>query len=238
VLEPLRLHRSDASLAQIDTAAPDAPVIFEASAYRRSGLTCGQDICVANNCGDMGGVAIDLDAGDDQTPTSRMGYRLELVDGVIPPALLDLIGVELAGPTPLRLQLSFDDVPSVDATLRAIAIDAAGNESAPSEPFALAFDGCTLAAVGDQCQQSYDADAEYVAAGGTLVVSPEPASEEPEATGLGLQPSAAFDAEPSFGAEQGCSLPGGTPGGSALGLLAPAVLSAALLGCLVRRRRR
>jgi hypothetical protein len=243
VLEPMRLHRSDASLAQIDTAAPEAPVVFQASAYRRSGLTCGQDICVANNCGDMGGVAIDLDAGDDQTPSNRMGYRLEFVDGAIPPALRNLIGVELAGPTPLRVHLSFDDVPSVAATLRVVAIDAAGNESAPSEPFALVFDGCTLAAVGDQCEQSYDADAEYVASGGTLVVSPETATEEPEAPGLGFQPSAglgtepSFNAERSFGAEQGCSLAGGAPGGSARGLLAPAVLGAALLGCLVRRRR-
>jgi hypothetical protein len=234
VLEPMRLHRSDASLAQVDTAAPEAPVVFDASAYRRSGLTCGQDICVANNCGDMGGVAIDLDSGDDQTPTNRLGYRLELVDGVVPPALGNLIGVELAGPTPLRVHLSFEDVPSVDATLRVIAIDAAGNESAPSEPFALTFDGCTLAAVGDQCEQSYDADAEYAASGGTLVVSQESAPEKPEA--LAFEPSAVFAPEPSFDAEHGCSLPGGTPGGSTL--LAPAVLGAALLGCFAARRRR
>ncbi|MEO8183036.1 MAG: hypothetical protein ABI895_29740 [Deltaproteobacteria bacterium] len=241
VLEPVRLHRSDASLAQIDTAPPEAPVVIDASAYRRSGLTCGQDICVANNCGDMGGVAIDLDAGDDQTPTHRMGYRLELVDGVLPLALRNLLGTELAGPTPLRVHLSFDDVPSVDATLRVIAIDAAGNESAPSEPFAVGFDGCTLAATGDQCEQSYDADAEYAAdaestaSGGTLVVRAELESES-AAAGRSIEPSAAVTLEqPSFDAEQGCSLPGPAPSGSPL---TPAVLSAALLGCLLARRRR
>ena len=243
VLEPVRLHRSDASLAQTDTAAPEAPVVLDASAYRRSGLTCGQDICVANNCGDMGGVAIDLDAGDDQTPTNRMGYRLELVDGVLPPALHHLIGAELAGPSPLRLHLSFDDVPAVDATLRVIAIDAAGNESAPSEPFAVGFDGCTLAATGDQCEQSYDADAEYAAdtaSGGTLVVRAELDSGS-AAAGRSIEPAAAvpleqasFD-EPGFDAEQGCSLPVRAPSGSPL---PPAVLSTALLGCLVARRRR
>jgi hypothetical protein len=234
VLEPMRLHRSDARLAQIDTAAPEAPVIFEARAYRRSGLTCGQDICVANNCGDMGGVAIDLDAGDDQTPTKRMGYRIELVDGVLPPALRSVIGVELAGPSPLRLPLAFDDVPSVDATLRVVAIDAAGNQSAPSQPFALGFDGCTLAATGEQCEHSYDADAEFRASGGTLVVSPEPAAEASENADPGL----AFESAASLEAAHGCSLPGGTPRRSALSLLLPAVLSAAALGRLVARRRR
>jgi hypothetical protein len=139
VLEPVRLHRSDASLARIDTAAPEAPLVAAAKAYRRSGLTCGEDICVANNCGDMGGVAIDLAAGDDQTPTDRLGYRLELLSGVVPVALRNMLGVALEGPTPLRIHLAFDDVPSVDATLRVIAIDDAGNESAPSEPFHLAL---------------------------------------------------------------------------------------------------
>ena len=219
-------------------------MIFDATAYRRSGLTCGQDICVANNCGDMGGVAIDLDAGDDQTPTDRMGYRIELIDGVLPPALRNLIGVELEGPTPLRLQLAFDDVPSVDATLRVIAIDAAGNESTPSEPFAVGFDGCTLAATGEQCEQSYDPDAHYLASsGGTLVVSAEErASAEPESAEPTVAPSLA-----SGEASQGCSLPGGArarsaPSNSAFHLastpLAPAALAGALLGCLVARRRR
>lgn len=235
VLEPVRLHHSDAQLAQVDRAAPEAPVIFEAAAYRRSGLSCGQDICVANNCGDMGGVAIDLDAGDDQTPTTRMGYRIELVAGVIPPALRNLIGVELQGPTPLRLHLSFDDVPSVDATLRVIAIDAAGNESAPSEPFEVGFDGCTLAATGDQCQQDYDADAEYVASGGSLVVS--------EASAPPVSSDSAGPTLADMDAEAGCSLPGPVlnqsgpnrsgPGRSALHLLATT-----LLGCFVVRRRR
>jgi hypothetical protein len=260
VLEPMRLHHSDASLAQIDTAAPRAPVVYEASAYRRSGLTCGQDICVANNCGDMGGVAIDLDASDDLTPTRSLGYRLELVGGVVPAALHRMLGVELAGPTPLRLQLAFDDVPSVDATLRVIAIDAAGNESAPSEPFALGFDGCTLAATGEQCEHSYDADAEYAAsAGTTLVVRAEQTALEAEsaAPDLLLQPSASsleqpsleqpsseqpnFDEpsleQPSFDAENGCSLPSRAPSGSAPNPLAPALLGAALLGSLIVRRR-
>jgi hypothetical protein len=162
VLEPTLAHHSDATLAQFDTTAPRAPVVVAAAAYRRSGLTCGQDVCVANNCGDLGGVAVDLEAGrDDHTPSNRLGYRLELVAGEVPEELRNRLGVNLAGPTPVRLHLGFDQVPSVNATLRIIALDEAGNESAPSEPFEIAFDGCTLAATGDKCETDYDADREY-----------------------------------------------------------------------------
>ncbi|MEY4550376.1 MAG: hypothetical protein RL685_6571, partial [Pseudomonadota bacterium] len=162
VLEPTLPHRSDATLAQIDTAAPQAPVVVAAAAYRRSGLTCGQDVCVANNCGDLGGVAVDLATGrDDHTPSNRLGYRLELVDGEVPEQLRRLLGVNLAGPTPVRVHLAFDQVPTVNARLRIIALDDAGNESAPSQPFEVSFDGCTLAATGDKCEGDYDADREY-----------------------------------------------------------------------------
>lgn len=234
VLEPLRLHHSDANLERIDTAPPERPVVRAAEAYRRSGLTCGQDICVANNCGDLGGVAVDLTSGDDQTPERDMGFRLELVDGDVPPALRRMLGVDLAGPTPLRVQLSFDDVPSVAATLRVIAIDAAGNESAPSEPFQVAFDGCTLAATGDQCEQDYDADAEFTAKGGTQVVGVGDTAASSAAPSVDLADTAG-DVSAFPASSGGCSLPGGLPGSSALGLVAPALLG---IAAACRRRGR
>ena len=237
VLEPLRLHHSDADLARIDTAPPERPVVLAAEAYRRSGLTCGQDICVANNCGDLGGVAVDLSAGDDQTAARDIGFRLQLVEGDVPPALRRMLGVDLAGPTPLRVQLSFDDVPSVAATLRVIAIDAAGNESAPSEPFRVGFDGCTLAATGERCEQDYDADAEFAAKGGTQVL----AGGDTVAAGA----TAAVDLADTdrdvttFPASAGgCSLSAGLPPASASGLLAPALLASVWLGVAAARRRR
>ena len=231
VLEPLRLHHSDASLGQIDTAPPDRPVVLAAEAYRRSGLTCGQDVCVANNCGDLGGVAVDLRSVDDRTPARDIGFRLELVAGDVPPALRRMLGVDLAGPTPLRVQLGFDDVPSVAATLRVIAIDAAGNESAPSEPFEVGFDGCTLAATGDQCEQDYDADAEFSASGGKLGFA---ASNSSAGTGTGPLELTDTDAAATVfpASAGGCSLPGSGPARSALSLLAPA-----LLGVAAARRR-
>lgn len=231
VLEPLRLHHSDADLARIDTAPPERPVVLAAEAYRRSGLTCGQDICVANNCGDLGGVAVDLSADDDQTPAREIGFRLELVEGDVPPALRRMLGVDLAGPTPLRVQLSFDDVPSVAATLRVIAIDAAGNESAPSEPFEVGFDGCTLAATGDQCEQDYDADAAFTAKRGTQVVAGGDAVATSATAPLEL-PDTEGDVTSFPAAASGCSLPPGRSASPALGLLASLVL-----GIAVARRR-
>lgn len=236
VLEPTLPHHSDATLARIDTAAPQAPVVVAAAAYRRSGMTCGQDVCVANNCGDLGGVAVDLETGrDDRTPPNRLGYRLELVDGEVPEQLRRRLGVNLAGPTPVRLHLAFDQVPAINATLRIIALDEAGNESAPSAPFELSFDGCTLAATGDQCEGDYDADREYAA------------SQAEEAALGGLDGSG--DAEPvaplapptdvvSASVQSGgCSLPGsGTRGseqsGSGLGAFAALLLA----GFALRRR--
>lgn len=224
VLEPTLPHRPDPTLQQIDTAAPRAPVVVAAAAYRRSGMTCGQDVCVANNCGDLGGVAVDLEAGrDDHTPSNRLGYRLELVDGEVPEQLRRRLGVNLAGPTPVRLHLAFDQVPAVNATLRVIALDEAGNESAPSAPFELSFDGCTLAATGDQCEGDYDADREYAE------------SQAAEAAdGLDVQLGAAIeppttDVVRASVQSGGCALPSSGSGsgqrGSALGAFAGLLLA-------------
>ena len=161
VLEPTLLHRVDPQLAAVDTAAPGRPVVVAVDAFRRSGLTCGVETCVENSCGDTGTVTIDVaPTEDDQTPPGRIGYRLELVSGAVPDSMQPFLGVNLAGRAPLLLRPSFDEIASLDATLRAVAIDAAGNESAPSEPFVVQFAGCTLAAIGNVCEHEFDADSE------------------------------------------------------------------------------
>ena len=118
-----------------------------------------------------------------------------------------------------------------------IAIDDAGNESAPSEPFHLAFDGCTLAATGDLCESDYDADAEFSASGSTLVVAGETAASSETAAdsapGGATLPSA-FEASDWSAGGQGCSLPAGAPHGSLPRWLAAAAL---LLGWATARRR-
>lgn len=239
VLRPVVLHHSDAELAQFDTEAPSRPVIVAADTTRRSGLTCGQEICVENNCGDLGMVSIQLAPGqDDLTPSNQMGYRIELVRGEVPESMRRLLGVELAGPAPLLLRPSFDEVPSVSATLQVVAVDDAGNESAPSEPFTLAWSGCTLAAVGDQCEHEYNPDSE-LAAGIEAPLLEEALLGDSSTEVLGdAQVHIAIAPEGnSFSSGGGCSLPGGATPGSAGSPAALAAALATLLGLGVSRRR-
>jgi hypothetical protein len=159
---PTEYHRVE--LGSTDTSAPEAPVLVEVAAFRRNGMTCTLASCVANSCGNTGTVRIALaPAADERTPVDELGYRLVLVSGVLPASMQELIGVDLAGGRPVFLRPSFDEVPSLDVMLAAVAVDAAGNESAPSEPFAVRFDGCTLAAVGDQCEDEVDPGADLSA---------------------------------------------------------------------------
>jgi hypothetical protein len=151
---PTELHRVRPELAGVDISAPGVPQVVEVDAYRRNGMTCTDASCVANTCGDTGTVRIQLapDPGDAEP----VGYRLSAVSGVVPASIAPLIGVDLAGRGPLYLRPSFAEVPELDLTLSAVAIDAAGNESEPTEAFRVQFDGCTLAAVGDACEDEVD----------------------------------------------------------------------------------
>jgi len=241
VLRPMVLHHSDAEQAQFDTAAPRRPVIVAADTTRRAGLSCEQDICVQNNCGDLGMVEIELAPGeDDLTPPGQMGYRIELVRGDVPESMRSLLGVALAGPAPLLLRPSFDEVPSLSATLQVVAVDAAGNESAPSEPFTLGWGGCTQTATGDGCESEYGADSE-LSAGIEAASLEEVLLGDSTAEILGdTQAHLAIAPEGAFSSGGGgCSLPpqGAAPGssGSNAGLSAAV---AALLGLGLSRRRR
>lgn len=158
---PPELHRVDAALRGSDVAAPSTPVVVSVDAFRRNGMTCTRASCVANSCGSTGTVRIDLaPSADDVTPPDELGYRLVLVRGELPESLRRSIDVPLAAGQTLYLRPGFDELPSLDIALAAVAIDAAGNESTPTEPFEVHFDGCTLASVGDRCEDEIDMDSD------------------------------------------------------------------------------
>jgi hypothetical protein len=157
IFAPLHLHRVDAALQGNDVSAPATPVVVSVDAFRRHGMTCTRASCVANSCGSTGTVRIDLaPSADDVTPPEELGYRLVLVRGELPESVQRSIDVPLAAGQTFYLRPGFDELPLLDVQLAAVAIDAAGNESAPTQPFEVHFDGCTLAAVGDRCEDELD----------------------------------------------------------------------------------
>jgi hypothetical protein len=159
IFVPLLPHHVNATLQGDDASAPGTPVVVSVDTFRRNGMTCTRASCVANSCGDTGTVRIDLaPSAEDATPPGELGYRLLLVRGELPDSMLGSIGVMLAAGQPLFLRPRFDELPELDVELAAVAVDAAGNESAPTAPFSIGFDGCTLAAVGDRCEDELDPD--------------------------------------------------------------------------------
>jgi hypothetical protein len=219
IFVPQPVHRVDPALEASDHEPPPPPVVVAVDAFRRNGMTCTQTSCVQNSCGDTGTVRIELaPSADDQTPPDQLGYRLVLVRGALPPSLSSIIGVTLAGGHPLFLRPGFDELPALDVALAAVAVDAAGNESQPSAPFSVRFDGCTLAAVGDRCEDELEPDADLSAA-----------FEEQLAKGLD-------DSESPVAGAAGCAVgaarAGSPPNGTWLALLA----AASWAGLAFRRR--
>lgn len=159
IFAPPLLHRVDAALRGDDVSAPATPVVVSVDAFRRNGMTCTRASCVANSCGSTGTVRIDLaPSADDATPTDELGFRLVLVRGELPQSMRASIDVPLAAGQTVYLRPGFDELPLIHVALAAVAVDAAGNESAPTAPFEIGFDGCTLAAVGDRCEDELDPD--------------------------------------------------------------------------------
>jgi hypothetical protein len=82
---------------------------------------------------------------DNRSDSSDLGYRLKFVSGSVPSELEVALRRIHGGTSPLHFDLPFDPVVDLDATFELVALDRAGNESAGSEPFRVAFDGCTHA---------------------------------------------------------------------------------------------
>jgi hypothetical protein len=159
IFAPPLLHRVDDALRGGDVSAPATPVVVSVDAFRRHGMTCTRASCVANSCGSTGTVRIDLaPSADDVTPPDELGFRLVVVRGELPESMRAAIDVPLAAGQTMYLRPGFDELPLLHVALAAVAVDAAGNESAPTEPFEIHFDGCTLAAVGDRCEDELDPD--------------------------------------------------------------------------------
>src|SRR5262245_2192025 len=120
-------HVVDPSLQASDQTPPTLPAI--PSPHIRHGD--GTQGCRPSDCADVGSVTISAVATDETTMPGNVGYRLSLAGGTLPASLT--LPETAVNPLASFLILYFDadDVDALDFTLQVVAIDAAGNESAP-----------------------------------------------------------------------------------------------------------
>ena len=138
---------------EVDRSLPDqsAPTPFRgltASTHRIAGQHCKNGTCTSSSCGDTGYLELRFEPprdGNEDAESSDLGYRVVWLNGKMPEAMRNEIGVLRplnVGPS-LTLDVGFAGITELDGELALVAVDRAGNESAPSEPVRVQWSGCT-----------------------------------------------------------------------------------------------
>lgn len=133
----LRNHVVDATMAGVDAIPPVLPEVLSVKIVRaqapKSDDGCG--ISGGSSCDDIGRLVMPAEARDDRTPPDRVGYRFTLAAGALPAGLTlpeGALDPEDAGVVTIYWGDGGGDTSeALDFTLRVVAIDQAGNESAP-----------------------------------------------------------------------------------------------------------
>lgn len=135
----------DPSLRDNDSEAPAPFGTLTAFTRRVSATRCEGNKCTQSTCGDHGQLELQFDAREDGMGADGIGYRVVWLSGELPEhtrAVLD--GVKpLAEAQHLTLEVGWDEVPQLSGELALVAVDHAGNESAPSDPVHVEWSGCT-----------------------------------------------------------------------------------------------
>ena len=140
-IDPDRVHQ--------DSSAPTPFRAVTASTRRITGLHCKNGACISSSCGDTGYVELRFepprDGADDPYETTDLGYRVVWLNGKMPEAMRGEIGVvrPLNAGGSLQLEVGYAGITELDGELALVAVDRAGNESAPSEPVRVVWSGCT-----------------------------------------------------------------------------------------------
>jgi MYXO-CTERM domain-containing protein len=122
-------HTIDSSMQAIDHTPPTLPAIPALDVYYAPTSPQG---CDCGNCGENSYFGFSAVARDDMTPRTRIGYRMSLESGTLPRGVeLPATAIEPNGDI-VQVQFNSETVAALgNFTLRVIAIDLAGNESAP-----------------------------------------------------------------------------------------------------------
>ena len=116
------------SMQATDQTPPTLPAIPPPEIHRSDGSGQGCD----NYCPSVGSIRIAALATDDMTAPDKIGYRFTLEAGALPEGFsLPAADIETAGPSVGLFWSGDTRDEAVDFTLQVIAIDLAGNESAP-----------------------------------------------------------------------------------------------------------
>jgi len=122
-------HVVDPSLQETDHTPPTLPAVIPPAQIDYGDSS--QDGC-ASDCENIASIRIPAVATDDMTAAGRIGYRFTAAAGELPPGLtLPDTAVEPNASDAVELLWNGTTGRPVDFTVEIVAIDLAGNESAP-----------------------------------------------------------------------------------------------------------
>jgi hypothetical protein len=129
-------HEIDPAERAVDVTPPAAPAGEVDRIVRGKGAVRAPDGSIqGTSCDDIGMITFRIvtPAADDRTPPERLGYRITLAEGTLPEGL-ELPSTAFRQPMLHWIDGATDDQEPIDFSVRIVAVDRAGNESAPSAP--------------------------------------------------------------------------------------------------------
>ena len=108
--------------------------------------------CGGSKCSDVSRIEIPAVATDDMTPPEKIGYRVTLESGHLPPN--EVLPADAIEPIGGFVELYFTSGTTFNATLKVVAIDLAGNESAPQSVHVNDIEGMPCSAAGGPASRS------------------------------------------------------------------------------------
>jgi MYXO-CTERM domain-containing protein len=136
----------DPTLKATDTTPPTLTVAALTGVKRGQGRQSDGCSSTASSCDDLGWINVAVQGTDDMTMSQELGFRVALVAGTPPAGLTIPEGATTGFVSLLWIDGNTDDQEAFDFTLAIVAVDRAGNESAPKTVHIVSEgSGCSVA---------------------------------------------------------------------------------------------